>query len=1105
MAAVTQGTLTTRLGKALPLSHTEVRAKLFGPLAEVEVEQRFENQTGDAIEAVYTFPLPSEASVFFMQFRIADRVVKAVVKDKAAARADYERARAQGRAASLLEEDAPSVFTLSVANVPKGASVDVELRYQQLIEFDDGQWRFVFPMVAPARYHELASQADALSAPRRLSEERARDVRLSLEVRAAGLDRLRCPSHAVHIERDPQNDPDGVGRAVVKLDDAQGLPNRDFVLTFEASAQGVRPMLRFDRSAGEDGTFLLLLTPPASTPQEVSEGLASLKCSNCGAAVTDLSKVQQIPGLGAVFSCSYCGAVLTPGPQRAVKASRPRDVIVMVDRSASMQDSLPQAQRAVRALLSALPQGDAIQVMAFDHEREFFDEDGRSFVAVAPEVTQKVDRFLSKLQPRGGTDLLEALKRAAQLPVRDQRSASVVLITDGALGNEGRLLREAKAALGGQRRLFVLGLGPAVDRRLVRRLAGECQGAADVLNPQEDVEPVMNRFARRVVEGGPVLTGLSLSWEDAGVEKIYPASIPDLFGGQPVRLIGRYTGSGAHRLVLTGATADGAPFRQELAVELPARTEPSQELACPGLTRVWAQRRVEALTERLDEAPGNKLEEEITKLALEHQIVSRMTSLVAEDSEVSVEPPSDLRAQAAQQEMRPGASIDDLDAEPAMRAAAIASSARPMMPPVAMDAAFGGAPSGAPPSAMAEGVAELPSAPSPMLGGPPPSAPRGKARSGGVLKAAGGLFKRILGGASESPPSESTSSFDSWGAEAKSESGYGSPPPPPPPSVRGRPGAAAWEQSTQRQPLNAPGSESYEEEELRWLNTKDTGALDLVFLIDATGSMGPYIEQVKLRLLDLVHALQQAPLCRCLRLGLVEYRDHPPQDHTFITRVTELTEDVQTVQKAALQMEASGGGDGPEAVTAGLFDVVRLGWRPGAAKTVVWFGDAPPHGVEPRGDGFPGGCPTGNHWYTQAESCREMGVAVYAIGCLPGIQHFEGALPVFQTVAKTSRGSYLPLGQASLLIPLIAGAAQVELDKQRVDERLAEVIAAHEEALARTDEAERVRWLTEVMRQKNVRPRVMEEGAGPLRFRTIAPEDVEASLGRLRVSQRGII
>jgi hypothetical protein len=304
-----------------------------------------------------------------------------------------------------------------------------------------------------------------------------------------------------------------------------------------------------------------------------------------------------------------------------------------------------------------------------------------------------------------------------------------------------------------------------------------------------------------------------------------------------------------------------------------------------------------------------------------------------------------------------------------------------------------------------------------------------------------------------------------------------------------------------------PGSEAYDADELKWLAAKKSGQLDLVFLVDETGSMGPYIEQVKARLLDLVQALESAPLCESLRLGLVTYRDHPPQDHSYPSRAFALTDNVKEIEEAVRSMVASGGGDGPESVTDGLFDVVRMDWRPAAAKAVVWFGDAPPHGVEPCGDGFPQGCPCGNHWYAQAESCREMGIAIYGVGCLPGIRHYVGAEAVFRKVAETTRGTYLPLTDAELLVPLICGAALTELDKQRIDAHLDDLVEGHRPVLAETDEAERIRWLTRAMARRGVRPRAMAYEPGsrkpaPLAFREITAADVSGSLARLRLGGR---
>src|SRR5690606_9449078 len=100
----------------------------------------------------------------------------------------------------------------------------------------------------------------------------------------------------------------------------------------------------------------------------------------------------------------------------------------------------------------------------------------------------------------------------------------------------------------------------------------------------------------------------------------------------PLTVIGRYAGVGPCRWVLTGTSADGRPFRQHIDVELPQESDEA-----PGLARLWAKRRIDALLEALEDEPGRerKVKREVTELALAHSLASAYTSLVAVDSEVS--------------------------------------------------------------------------------------------------------------------------------------------------------------------------------------------------------------------------------------------------------------------------------------------------------------------------------------------------------------------------------------------------------------------------------------------------------------------------------------
>jgi hypothetical protein len=208
------------------------------------------------------------------------------------------------------------------------------------------------------------------------------------------------PSHKIHL----RHTDDGV--PIASLDAGEALPNKDFVLTWRAGDVGVRPWLRFERDEGRPGTFLLMLTP--SVPRTHTEGVGgdgdakAVRCGNCGGVIRDLSAIKEIPGLGPVIPCAFCGAILAPGTEVITRATRPRDLLILVDRSASMRGAMPAAARAVRALLDGMGPGDGAQLMAFDHDRLAFDGDGERFAVISPELTQMAERFMATLTPPRG-------------------------------------------------------------------------------------------------------------------------------------------------------------------------------------------------------------------------------------------------------------------------------------------------------------------------------------------------------------------------------------------------------------------------------------------------------------------------------------------------------------------------------------------------------------------------------------------------------------------------------------------------------------------------------------------------------------------------------
>lgn len=173
---------------------------------------------------------------------------------------------------------------------------------------------------------------------------------------------------------------------------------------------------------------------------------------------------------------------------------------------------------------------------------------------------------------------------------------------------------------------------------------------------------------------------------------------------------------------------------------------------------------------------------------------------------------------------------------------------------------------------------------------------------------------------------------------------------------------------------------------------KELNQVDICFVIDTTGSMSSFINAAKQHLLKMLSNLGSIAGLDW-QVGLVEYRDHPPQENSFVKRVYPLTYDLKKMEKAINGLAASGGGDGPEAVYDGLQAACKeMSWRKHSCRFVILVGDAPPHGFElverkdnifttskNNGDHWPNGCPCGLTGKTVAAMAEEARITLYAI------------------------------------------------------------------------------------------------------------------------------
>ncbi|CAF1518249.1 unnamed protein product [Adineta steineri] len=258
----------------------------------------------------------------------------------------------------------------------------------------------------------------------------------------------------------------------------------------------------------------------------------------------------------------------------------------------------------------------------------------------------------------------------------------------------------------------------------------------------------------------------------------------------------------------------------------------------------------------------------------------------------------------------------------------------------------------------------------------------------------------------------------------------------------------------------------------------DSAILDLVFVMDCTGSMGPYIDSAK----NNIHAIIEEIVANetsNIRLALIAYRDHPPQDTSFVTCVHDFTTQVNEMKSWLDNFRADGGGDTPEAVADARHDVLHLSWRSDATKICVLISDAPPHGLHQENDSFPNGCPAGHDPARLVRNMAEQHITLYVVGVEPPIVLYRD---FFMALAYITGGQYVPMINAKLLAKVIIGGVREEISLDRLMQDALpdidrEMQRAKEDGL---DDKIKAQRLNEIFSAKNLRSKRMKNSHGAL-------------------------
>lgn len=564
-----------------PTVDTTVTMKIAGMVARVSVTQSFSNPGADWVNGVYVFPLPDDAAVDRLRMLVGERVIEGQIAERETARRTYDQARADGRKASLVEQQRPNLFTNRVANIGPGETVTVTIAYQQTVHYDKGRFSLRFPMTTGIRYipgtavpdgfdgggwaynTDEVPDASAITPPVTAAGE-GHDNPVSLAITLDTGFPLAALDSTYHPVTARETAPH---RHTITLAGGTVPANRDFELSWTPVPQHA-PRAALFTQAGEDVHYgLLMLVPP--------EG------------------------------------------EWAQKTALPREMIYVIDTSGSMHGtSIVQAREALGLGLAELKNGDSFNVVEFNSTTRKFSPQA---LPATPANLARAQRWVAALDANGGTEMAGALRAVLNGSDDPARVRQVVFLTDGSVGNEEALFGIIHQRLGDSR-LFTVGIGSAPNTYFMREAAAAGRGTFTHIGDVHEVGATMGALFAKLA--WPVLSNLELSFADGGQVDYWPNPLRDLYVHEPLVVSFRTDSA------IRGLRVSGSLHGADWSAELPA----SPGAGAEGLDVLWAREKIRSLEQqRARGTPAGEIRAAITALGLAHHIVTAHTSLVAVD------------------------------------------------------------------------------------------------------------------------------------------------------------------------------------------------------------------------------------------------------------------------------------------------------------------------------------------------------------------------------------------------------------------------------------------------------------------------------------------
>jgi Ca-activated chloride channel family protein len=547
----------------------------------------FRNPTKDWVEATYVYPLSTNGAVDTLKMVVGDRVIVGDIKERQQARVIYEQARRAGQKAALTEQERPNIFTNSVANIGPGETVLVQIEYQEPVHQSGNEYSLRLPLVVAPRYNPApivqsvdfrqdgsgwgATNSNPVPDRDRISPP-VLDPAKNAAVNPTSITVRLKAGFALgevksHHHTIKTESPDNTTR-VITLADGIVPADRDFELSWKPAAEKAPSVGLFREHVGDADYLLAFVTPPSA--------------------------------------------------EQATQKPLPREVVFVIDNSGSMGGtSIVQAKASLLYALGRLQPNDRFNVIRFDDTMDVLFS---TSVPADPAHLGEALGFVNGLQARGGTEMVPAMRAALTDKLGDTSMVrQVVFLTDGAIGNEQQLF-ETITAMRGRSRVFMVGIGSAPNTYLMTRASELGRGAFTHIGSVEQVEERMRGLFAKLEN--PAVTGLSAKFSDAKAD-VTPAIIPDVYRDEPLVLAARLDKL-AGSLEIKGRVGD-----RPWSVTLPLQNAAEGK----GLSKLWARRKIgdAEVARTLREMTLEESDKAILALALDHQIVTRLTSLVAVD------------------------------------------------------------------------------------------------------------------------------------------------------------------------------------------------------------------------------------------------------------------------------------------------------------------------------------------------------------------------------------------------------------------------------------------------------------------------------------------